>query len=273
MTSNISASDTLIFDEAGELVAEVLGLTCKRLVGAGSHQTDTLVRRLLRVPLGAGPTRCRPSRPHLRLHQCRPDRRRVGCRRRTGGTVGGGGHPAAGSFASTTRGDFDELLADVPLDRRTLIVFAAGLTAMPLWLERTCRLPLLFRRSCNSLRRCTGGRGAAFVRGHQRRGGCARRPAAGFGPGDSARHGTRHQQRMPQCSADGDRSECSDPAGRSRRACITSCCTAAAIGTNRKSPFAATNASCGNWFPSIGNLPSRRRFPKKRDSAATTEPM
>ncbi len=35
-------SDTLILDEAGELVAEILGLTCKRLTGAGSQQADTL---------------------------------------------------------------------------------------------------------------------------------------------------------------------------------------------------------------------------------------
>jgi acyl transferase domain-containing protein len=34
-------SDTLIFDESGELVAEIRGLTCKRLVGAGSQQSDT----------------------------------------------------------------------------------------------------------------------------------------------------------------------------------------------------------------------------------------
>ena len=30
-------SDTLIFDDKGELVAEVIGLTCKRLAGSGSR--------------------------------------------------------------------------------------------------------------------------------------------------------------------------------------------------------------------------------------------
>lgn len=35
-------SDTLLFDDTGEIVAEVLGLEAKRLVGAGSRQTDTV---------------------------------------------------------------------------------------------------------------------------------------------------------------------------------------------------------------------------------------
>ena len=35
-------SDTAIFDDNGELVAEVLGMTSKRLVGAGKRQADTL---------------------------------------------------------------------------------------------------------------------------------------------------------------------------------------------------------------------------------------
>ena len=46
------------------------------------------------------------------------------------------------------------------------------------------------------------------------------------------------KQRMPQYAADGDRFECNVPLSEVD-ACITNCCTAAAIGTNRKSRFAA----------------------------------
>ncbi len=210
-------SDTLVFDEAGELVAEVLGLTCKRLVGAGSRQTDAVYEGCYEYRWVPAP---RDAELHGRIfdyHQRRSDRRcvRMSLTNWRPRLAAEGIPPRLiriephGVFRRTAGGravgpaDADRVRSRV--DSRATPAGKALPTAPT------------FRRCCNSLRRCTSERVCRdSVRGHQRRGGCGRRPAAGFGAGDSARHGTRHQQRMPQHSADGDRSECSDPTGRSR---------------------------------------------------------
>jgi len=120
-------SDTLIFDDAGELVAELFGITCKRLVGAGSRQTDTLYEGCYEYQwLPAA----RDANLHGRIFDCN--------RAILIGSAAGVVDELAGRFAGENihpliirPGDtsrLDELLADVSLDRRTLIVFAAGIT-------------------------------------------------------------------------------------------------------------------------------------------------
>ena len=133
-------SDTLIFAEGGELVAEILGLTCKRLAGAGSRRADTLYEGCYEYRWAAAPRGpslhgrvfdCapRPSwSPLLPLPVdevtqsggCSPPTWRTGWRRKES-------QPRIVRFRA---GDsFDELLADVSLDRRTVVVFLAGLSA------------------------------------------------------------------------------------------------------------------------------------------------
>lgn len=119
-------SDTLIFDDAGELVAEMLGITCKRLVGSGSRQADTLYE-------GCYEYRWIPVARDTDLHDRIIDSTRAVL---IADATGVADELAARLFAEgiqplivrfdDTRG-LDELLANVPLDRRTLIVFAAGL--------------------------------------------------------------------------------------------------------------------------------------------------
>ena len=130
-------SDTLIFDETGELVAEILGLTGKRLLGAGSGQADTLYDGCYEYRWTAA---ARDPALHGRIFDCTtavliapppsPSGR---------GVAGEGVVPelavrleAEGIQARIIRfgprDSYDELLADVTLDRRTLIVFAGGLS-------------------------------------------------------------------------------------------------------------------------------------------------
>ena len=120
-------SDTLIFDEAGELVAEVLGLTCKRLAEAGSRQADTLYE-------GCYEYQWTPAPRHLEFHRRIFDYTRAVLIADAAGLaselavrlVADGIEPRVIRF--NPRDTFDVLLADVALDRRTLIVFAAGLS-------------------------------------------------------------------------------------------------------------------------------------------------
>ena len=122
-------SDTLIFDEAGELVAEVLGLTCKRLAGAGSRQADTLYEGCFEYQWTPAP---RQSEFHRRIF----DYTRAVLIADAAGLASelearlaaDGIEPRVIRF--NLRDSFDALLADVPLDRRTLIVFAAGLSEL-----------------------------------------------------------------------------------------------------------------------------------------------
>ncbi len=123
-------SDTLIFDEAGELVAEVLGLTCKRLAGAGSHIADRLYE-------GCYEYRWLPSARDQNLHGRIFDYTSAvliadaaGVAAELAGRLAAENiQPLLIPFGESRQ--LDELLADLPLDRRTLIVFAAGLSSVP----------------------------------------------------------------------------------------------------------------------------------------------
>ncbi len=123
-------SDTLIFDDAGLLVAEVLGLTCKRLTGAGSHAADRLYE-------GCYEYRWLPSKRDQNLHGRIFDYTSAvlisdasGVAEELAARLAAESiQPLLIPFGETRQ--FDELLANVPLDRRTLIVFAAGLSSIP----------------------------------------------------------------------------------------------------------------------------------------------
>lgn len=119
-------SDTLIFDDGGELVAEILGITCKRLVGAGSRQADTLYE-------GCYEYHWIPAAHDADLHGRVFDSTRavliadaIGVANELAARLAAEGIQPRIIRSDDTRG-LDELLADVPLDRRTLIVFASGL--------------------------------------------------------------------------------------------------------------------------------------------------
>ncbi len=213
--------DTSIFDDAGELVAEMRGLTCKRLSGAGSQSSDSLYEGCYEYRWMSA-----PHQPDL--HGRIFDYTTAvliaddsGVADELAQRLADEGIQPQIIRSGDTR-TFDELLANVPLDRRTLIVFAAG---MKTCIER--RTGTLARQTPGDGRECPSYNGlancpavpsllqlaqtlhkreggAASVCRYQRRGGCGGRPAIGFGSSDSARHGASHQQRMPQRSADGD---------------------------------------------------------------------
>src|SRR5262249_31011781 len=119
-------SDASIFDDAGELVAEVIGMTCKRLVGAGSRQADTSYEGCYEYQWVPAP---RDPQLHGRVFDC------------TRAVLVADAFGIAGELAKRFVAEniepliipfedaqrLDDLLAQVPLDRRTLIVFAAGL--------------------------------------------------------------------------------------------------------------------------------------------------
>jgi acyl transferase domain-containing protein/NADPH:quinone reductase-like Zn-dependent oxidoreductase/surfactin synthase thioesterase subunit len=120
-------TDTLIFDDTGELIAEVHGLDCKRLAGAGARQADSLYE-------GCYEYRWIPSTQSADLHGRILDITTAILITDVPGAaddladrfVNDGIKPRVICFVP---GDsFDELLADVPLDRRTLIVFAPALS-------------------------------------------------------------------------------------------------------------------------------------------------
>jgi acyl transferase domain-containing protein/surfactin synthase thioesterase subunit/NAD(P)-dependent dehydrogenase (short-subunit alcohol dehydrogenase family) len=130
-------SDTLILDESGELVAEVLGLTCKRLAGTGSRLSDSLYDGCYEyrwIPAARDPSL------HTRIFDCTTAIL-------IAAPASSGGEGVASDLAErltaegiqtrTVRfgpGDsFDERLADMALDRRTMIVFLAGLSAASIW--------------------------------------------------------------------------------------------------------------------------------------------
>ncbi|MFL5245248.1 MAG: SDR family NAD(P)-dependent oxidoreductase [Gemmataceae bacterium] len=121
-------SDVLIFDESGELVAEVFGLSCKRLAGAGSHQIDTLYE-------GCYEYHWTPAARDSELHGRNSDCMRAVLIADESSILS----QLEKRFASE---NIESLLipmretaslsgrfADVALDRRTLIVFMPGLEA------------------------------------------------------------------------------------------------------------------------------------------------
>ncbi len=121
-------SDTSVYDETGELVADVRGLTCKRLAGAGLRQADTLYEGCYeyRWVLAA-----RDPELHGRIF----DYTRAVLIADASNSVNELAARLAQEGIPPRRigvsppASFDELLADVALDRRTLLVFAPGLTA------------------------------------------------------------------------------------------------------------------------------------------------
>ena len=119
--------DTLVFDDAGELVAELRGLTCKRLAGAGSHSSDSLYE-------GCYEYHWMPAAREADLHGRIYDYTTAvliadasGIADELAARLAADGIQPRIIRVGDTRG-LGELLADVPLDRRTLIVFAAGLS-------------------------------------------------------------------------------------------------------------------------------------------------
>jgi acyl transferase domain-containing protein/NADPH:quinone reductase-like Zn-dependent oxidoreductase/surfactin synthase thioesterase subunit len=122
----VLCSDTIIFDEDGELVAEVVGLTCKRLAGAGTSQADSLYEGCYEYRWSPAP---RNERVHCRIADFT---RAVLIADELGVAAKLAEQLAADGIRpmllhACPNDSFDELLQDVPLDRRTLMVFAAGL--------------------------------------------------------------------------------------------------------------------------------------------------
>jgi acyl transferase domain-containing protein/surfactin synthase thioesterase subunit len=127
-------SDTLIYNEVGELVAEVLGLEGKRLAGAGSQQTDSVYE-------GCYEYRWTPSPHNVDLHGRNfdyatavlvvPQRQATEETKLVAEVAERLSHAGVKPqiFPIGPDDSYDELMADVPLDRRTLIVFLAGLSS------------------------------------------------------------------------------------------------------------------------------------------------
>lgn len=144
--AHVLGSDTIIFDDAGRVVAEIKGLICKRLKGAGSRQTDTLYDGCYEYQWMPAP---RDAHRYGRNTDCKraviiADESRLTTQlaeRFAADNI----QPLVVPFDDVKR--LDERLADVPLDRRTLIVFAAGLAdRRPGWTrlaDNSCVLSLL----------------------------------------------------------------------------------------------------------------------------------
>ncbi|MBX9679350.1 MAG: SDR family NAD(P)-dependent oxidoreductase [Gemmataceae bacterium] len=126
-------SDTFIFNDNGDLVAEVFGLKCKRLVGAGSRQADTTYE-------GCFEYQWTPAGRDAVLHGRVSDTKRA--------VLIGDPSGMAGDLATRLKQDdiearilsledfsrLEAVLEKVPLDRRTLILFvAAAAEGEPRW--------------------------------------------------------------------------------------------------------------------------------------------
>jgi len=125
--------DTSIFDDTGQLVAEALGMVCKRLSGAGARQTDTVYQ-------GCYEYRWNPAPRETEIYGRNFDFTTAALI--VSDAQGPNEQKAVAELATRLQADgvrprvipvnpddsFDELLADIPLDRRTLIVFAVGLS-------------------------------------------------------------------------------------------------------------------------------------------------
>lgn len=124
--------ETLVFDEDGELVAEILGLTCRRLSSSGTQPADAIYEGCYEYRWTLSP---RDTQLHGRNFdyttaaiivpdvQC-PEEQRAVAELATK-LDNHGLHPHI--IEAGPDDFFDELLAEIPLDRRTLIVFAAGM--------------------------------------------------------------------------------------------------------------------------------------------------
>ena len=118
--------DLLIYSDSGELVAEVLGIQCKRLKGAGGRQADAQYEGCYEYGWVG---ELRNAEAHTRIHDCSQivligeennfsatllqllEREGVSTR----------------VILLDLKNSYEEILKDVPLDRRTLLLFAPGL--------------------------------------------------------------------------------------------------------------------------------------------------
>lgn len=117
-------SDTWIFDEQGELAAEVLGLTCKRLAGGGAQAADLAFEGCYENRWVPAP---RDAALHGRVSDCSravliADESALISSLATRLTAEG---VQVRLLRDAPRDSLHQALADTPLDRRTLIVFAA----------------------------------------------------------------------------------------------------------------------------------------------------
>lgn len=120
-------SDTLVFDDSGALVAELIGLTCKRLAGTGARGADAAYEGCYEPRWVSAP---RDLDLHGRVH----DTTTAVLFADAGDVCAALAERLAAEGIRTLilqpgpRDSVGDLLADVPLDRRCLIVFAAGLS-------------------------------------------------------------------------------------------------------------------------------------------------
>ncbi|MCB9875151.1 MAG: SDR family NAD(P)-dependent oxidoreductase [Planctomycetaceae bacterium] len=125
--------DTTIFDEGGELVAEVLGVTCKRLGGSGLNLSERLYEGCYEYNWTASP---RDADVHGRNFDYTtaalivPDGQDPGDAELVDTLAMRLDKEGVRPVVIRSRSDvsYNELLTGIPLDRRTLIVFAAGLS-------------------------------------------------------------------------------------------------------------------------------------------------
>ena len=119
-------SDTLIFGETGELLVEALGVTCKRLAGSGSQAAHALYEGCYEYRWTAAPWN---DELHRRVFDCTTVvliADEAGVANELAARLHAEGMRAL-LLRANPQTSFDLLLADVPLDRRTSIVFLAGL--------------------------------------------------------------------------------------------------------------------------------------------------
>ncbi|WP_068136331.1 type I polyketide synthase [Roseimaritima ulvae] len=126
-------SDTLILSEKGDLVAKISGLTCKRLANANAQQIDRLYDGCYEYQWGLVP---RELQRHERTYDLstavllgpeRPTEFQQHVLERVSLKL------EQANISSTviyprSNDSVDELLSETPLDRRTLLVFAGGLS-------------------------------------------------------------------------------------------------------------------------------------------------
>lgn len=119
-------SDTLVFDEHGNLVAEVLGLVGKRLVGAGSHAADSVYEGCYEYewePAQSDPDNSSRLYDVTRAVIIANDTHLSDALSKRFEQE----NIKSLIVSPANRNELDAFLNNVPMDRRTLVVFAAGL--------------------------------------------------------------------------------------------------------------------------------------------------
>ena len=140
-------SDMLIYNDDGTLVAEFVGVTCKRLAGSGSRPTDTVYEGCYEYRWLPAP---RDPALHGRVFDCTtailishaksPLVEELGTRLEAESI-----RPLV--LQPGPRDSIDELLREVPLDRRALVVFVGVNADGSDWRGLGCcaQIPLLLR--------------------------------------------------------------------------------------------------------------------------------